>query len=140
MNSDLVRKPTLRKVGRINGPSDFDKLVAGFKKMRCVTYVAKTEDILRLFDLGLESLDLVLGYQLDDSGEDAIRSGMKQNVTSLDRLLSLYQANRFVALLPKRPIVPDEATAGAYQRSKTGKEKDRLVLLVMGRDDRPLLA
>ena len=102
MNFDLARKLTLRKVGRINGPSDFDKLVAGFKKMRCVTYVARTEDILRLFDQGLESLDLVLGYQLEDSAEDAMRSGMKDNVTSLDRLLSLYQANRFVALLPKR--------------------------------------
>ena len=28
MNFDLARKLTLRKVGRINGPSDFDKLVA----------------------------------------------------------------------------------------------------------------
>ena len=39
MKDEFAGRRPLRKVGRINGPGDFDKLTAGFKRMRCVTYV-----------------------------------------------------------------------------------------------------
>ncbi len=91
----------LRKVGRINSPRDFDKLVAGFKRMRGVTYVGTTEDILHPFDQGLESMELILGYRFEDSAEDAVRNGLRKNTTALDRLLSLYQSGRFLALVPR---------------------------------------
>ncbi len=103
MNADAAGSPMLRKVGRINGPGDFDKLVAGFKRMRCVTFVANTDDILRPFDQGLESMELILGYRLDESAEAEVRNGMRQDISSLDRLLRLYQADkRFLPLVPKR--------------------------------------
>ncbi len=93
----------MRKVGRINSPRDFDKVTAGFKKMRCVTYVATAADVLRPFDQGLESMELVLGYRLEDGAEPAMRNGMRQaDTTALDRMVGLYQSGRFFLLVPKR--------------------------------------
>ncbi len=80
MNADAAGSPMLRKVGRINGPGDFDKLVAGFKRMRCVTFVANTDDILRPFDQGLESMELILGYRLDESAEAEVRGGISERL------------------------------------------------------------
>ena len=103
MKDEFAGRRPLRKVGRINGPGDFDKLTAGFKRMRCVTYVATTADVLRSYDHGLESMELVLGYRLEDSAETAMKNDMRQgDATALDKLVSLYQSRRLLPLVPKR--------------------------------------
>src|SRR2546422_1937578 len=91
------------QVGRISAPRDWDRLTAGFSRICAVTYVASPRDILRLFDQGCESVELILGHTLDDSSENALHKGMKkEDATAIDRMASLMESGRLTILVPKR--------------------------------------
>lgn len=94
------------RVGRIGSPRDWDKLTAGFTRMREVTFVASLRDLLRPFDQGYESVELVLGHRLNVDPDSALRAGMldegKADARAIVRMKELMDSERLSVRVSKR--------------------------------------